>query len=1205
MSHRIHVLLSLLLSSSPAWAQDAPILWGPQEDSSTESSPEGTPPAEPEPGEEAPPEAPDAPEGEAGTAAVAVAALSVPGLVDGRDDEAARTDFLETASRFTTRMSEFEDDARAWVRFREGEERASLDQNYSALIDELDEDDRALRATAARRFEAFLDKYPSADHSAHVMFRLAELYFEDAEEDYLVADGEFQRAMDDLAALENGEFPEEPKKDFRRSARLYERIIEDHPDYQYVDGCYYMLGFVQSQQSSSIYDESAGLQAFKDLVERFPKSQFAAYAHLRIGEYYFDENNLADAVPQYEKVIELEGPEGSLYDKGLYKLAWSEYKQNDYGRALSLLNKLLDWSEGYKLKTGRESAVVPEAIEYIAISFSDVADNRGDHPLEVAKSFYAGIGARDAELKVFKRLADVLTQQARYEYAIDIYDYLQKRWPNDPENPDFLWKTASLHISKVPADQEASRSAITALSQRYGEGSEWWRANRNNPEAQAVARGYIEQSLAGVAVSFHDAANLSGSAADFSKAAGFYREYLTKFPFAEDYYEMQWYLAETLLRSNDLEGAEAEYAQLEKGRTEHYYGEASRWWLRFIALNRVTQQFGKVQTLPSDAKVEKTVALGGGGERAVYVVGPVHQSLLDASDLLMGTDFGAVETRILDAMAETTDRDTVDALKRDLGYVKPIGEVAKQSGAGIAYQSGQVLYSHGRFDEARPRLEAVINNTPCTEEAAFSARLIVDSFTEEQDWSNVRQYAALYAGKPLGLNCDGGGISLSGLKDLEQRARIKEIEILVAAEKREEAAEGYLAFINDYPGADAEVLKVALYSAANNFEIVGRLDDAIRLFKQYVAAYPEDERSRPLYFRLADTYARALELDQAVRYYEALYDVTNGAGKTYGDAPAALFNAGFLRVGMGDYQGAAQTFERYEAENGSEPDAEQVLFMAAEQWGRVGPEQELRFFRRYLKKYPTQNPDHIIEAYARTAEIVEARGRTRETDRAYADLSAAYDEFAPTGRVGPAGRKYAAKAKLRDVMGQLDDFTAVPAWFKTNETKAAALLMTKKDELPLIEKEAGELVAKYKDFESSSAALYALGKAYLSYADMLYDAPVPKDFAADPDLEMIYFEELDKLRIPLEDKGRKRLEAVLQTAESEKAWSDWQTRTLAELAKRFPAEFAPEKAEFRGTIRDTHVPSASATVPEAPEPAPEPEAEPATETQPTAPQENP
>ena len=69
-----------------------------------------------------------------------MAALATPGLVDGREDADTRTAFLGAADRFTERMAEFEDDARSWVRFREGEERAALDQNYTALIDELDED---------------------------------------------------------------------------------------------------------------------------------------------------------------------------------------------------------------------------------------------------------------------------------------------------------------------------------------------------------------------------------------------------------------------------------------------------------------------------------------------------------------------------------------------------------------------------------------------------------------------------------------------------------------------------------------------------------------------------------------------------------------------------------------------------------------------------------------------------------------------------------------------------------------------------------------------------------------------------------------------------------------------------------------------------------------------------------------------------------
>ena len=37
------------------------------------------------------------------------------------------------------------------------------------------------------------------------------------------------------------------------------------------------------------------------------------------------------------------------------------------------------------------------------------------------------------------------------------------------------------------------------LTEQYAENGEWWVQNRNNPEAQDIARGYVEASLLDVA----------------------------------------------------------------------------------------------------------------------------------------------------------------------------------------------------------------------------------------------------------------------------------------------------------------------------------------------------------------------------------------------------------------------------------------------------------------------------------------------------------------------------------------------------------------------------------------------------------------------------------------------------------------------------------------------------------------------------------
>lgn len=1107
--------------------------------------------------------------------------------------------FQRVLGRFSSRMGEFEADSRAWVSQREADEHAMLDASYDAVIREMEADDKALRLTAMKRFETYLDKYPNSTDSAHVMFRLAELYFEQSEEEFMSRDAEFRRLMDELT--ESGdieEFPEEPRKDYGRSVRLYRRILRDYPDYEYADGTYYMLGYCLSESSSAQYDEEEGLAVFQGLVGRFGESRFAPVAHLRIGEYYFDYNKLDEAIPHYRRVVELEGPEGSLYDEGLYKLAWSQYKKSDYGDALVLLNQLLDWSEDNYARTGRESSMAPEAIDYTAISFSDLADRESVSPLAIAQRFYGDVGARDYEAKVYKKLADVLTQQARYEDSVSVYRYIQDRWPNDAENPTYQWTLATLYMSMVPARVTEAQAAIAQLNTMYNDESTWWEANRANPDAQAVARSFIEQSLAAVATQVHEKAGQTQDPADFARAADLYAQYLAKFPFARDYYEVQWYLAQTRLFSGDMDGAEREYAQLYKAG-DHHFKEAALLFLRQIYLQRVVTGYGGPATLPPDAEVEKVVELANGKTRNIYRLGPQHEPFVNLSDALVAADFGAVVT---DASAELADveaklkrartpeeKKLLETERTSLEYIlENVARVNVDYISGnrhaIAYQSAQVLYEHGRFTEARARFVDIIAKYPATDEAAYSAKLHVDSFTDEEDYENVRKWASIYASKSLGSGPSQEG--LSELATIEQQASLKLLEALVAADKREEAASGYLQFIKDYPKADPELLKNALYNGAQNYDLTGRADQSIPLFERYINEYPEDPLSKPLFFRLAGVYAQSLELETAIRYYEGLYDRTNGRGEVYADAAGALINAGLLKVGIGDYQGAAQTFERYERELPGEPDRESVYWRAAEQWERVSADRAARFYREYLRKYPEENPDHVMEALYRLAMRAEDGGRSRDIEKSWDALEDGYARLSPGGKIGPLGRKYAAAAELRNVQDALDAFMVVPDRVKSNAQKYAELMGARRDELPRLEAQALALIKNYSEFESTSAALFTLGSAYYAYADQLYAAPLPAEFKADPELEMVYYEKLDELRIPLEDKGKGRLAAVLQTAKEQGLWSEWQTRTLGELSKRAPAEYSPEKEQFPVEGESSAVPAG------APLPLPEPEPEP-------------
>ena len=1054
--------------------------------------------------------------------------------------------FKGTVQRFSDRMREFNEEARSIIQRREREERQALNDGYRGPIDALRSEEIALRDTAVARLENFLVRYPRSHHTPHAMFLLGDLYYEEREEAFADASEAFERMFSgdvDLSAM-----PEPPMRDHGNAVRLFEGIVDQFPDYENADGALYMLGFIFQRDETLQADDAKGRDAYLALVDRHPESEFAASAHMALGEHFFDNHQIDRAITHYGKVVDLHAPEGQHYEKGLYKLAWSHYKLSSYDTALDLLAKLLDWSEENFLRTGKRSAMAPEAIEYTAISLSDISDTTGLEPVGIAKSFYSRIGERAYEPDVYERLADVLMQQTRYRDAIAVYDTMIKRWPDEPKNPTYLWTIAKLYRSLDVPDAIASQNAITQLNELFNRDSAWAHANRNNPDALAVADGYIEQSLAQVAIDLHMAADQTGAPEQYSRAADLYSQYLNKFPFAKDYYEIQWYLSDTLFKSGRLREAGAEYIQLLKGK-DHAYRDGAMWNLMLVRRQVLVDAHGTVEALPTNAVEIERRPGANGQERSIYALSDEHKNFIASADMLMETEF-----------ADADYSESLDEARPALSYIP-----------------GQILYYHGYLEEARERLHKVIERYPGKDEAAFAASLIVDSWQEEGDLAKVRMWAGKFSRMSLGASEAAQAKNLN-FTNLEEGAAFKMAAQYIEDGKREEAAEAFLAFMTDFPRSVH--IKKAHYNAANNFEIIGAVERANGLFRDYIdrietGVYEADDQAWPIYERIAHNYASSLELQDAVRYFEMLYQRSAAADKPYENAPAALYNAGFLRIGLGDHRGAALNLEKYAEENRQQLDAEAAMWSAADQWKLVGEAEAKSFYERYLQEWGGSNPDHAIAAYYELATYAEQAGDPR-ADQAWARVLDTYNEFAPSGQLGPLGVHYAAAAAYRPVQASFEAFKQYE--FTDDDNKNATLINEiKKPDLYALEAQCVELIKAFPDFDYSSAALYTLGASYLTFAQMLFEVPEPQGL--DDEMLDIYYEALDELRIPVEDKGKARLQAVLEKAKAEKRWSDWTTKTLDFLAKSFPSEFSREVPEIRGEGDSTLVPMAGPIAP--------------------------
>ena len=1119
--------------------------------------------------------------------------------------------YNEALKRYRTRAQEFSNDARSYVDQVEREEREKITFGYAPKLDGLEAEKNVLRDEAIARFEAFLRKYPDGEYTAHVMFRLAELYFEQA--NVVWQEDAAAYALEEAAATtlkEQLALPPPPTRDYTRAIDLYLSILQKYPDYEYNDGVYYMLGYCYRDELSDRYfADDADLRRreyFGALVTQYPDSPFAVDGNFILGQEHFDNNEIEEAVVYFETVVAT-APKGHLlYDRGMYMLAWSYYKLSNYEGALTQYTGMLDFSEEVLRESGQPSDLRPEGVEYAAISFADLADKSvsfedpdwreysgedmtlahdflvgqlgmsdGMHtPVEVVDAWFAQVGERPYRVDIVKQLAATLVEYGRFEEAIATYEYIQSSWPNDPENPDYQFQVAVLYLNLPIPDPEASGLALTVLNERYSEGTSWWEANSKNPDAQARAKSYLERSLSAVAREYHIRAKQTGKIEDYAAAADGYEEYLDKFPFADDYYEIQWYLADSLYNAERYTEAIDQYLQLLKV-TGHPYRDGSQFNLARAYQKVLEEKYGSPFLKPEDAVVREEVELPSGQKRTVYALSEEHLLFVAAADVLQGAEFKDEDWR----------------------------KVLNENRAAFYYIPAQIYYEHGDYEEARKRLEKVIELYPNTEEGAFAARLIVNTYQADGDLEKVVELTRVYSNMRLGPK---GDENVEVFKNLQEGARFKLAFALAESEEFLAAAAAYEELLRDYP--KSENYAISLYNAANNYEKGGKAEQANDLFERYINEFPRDERSKALYFRIAGNYASVLELDKAVDYYEKLYlYFGKNEAEPYVDAGPALYNAAFLRIGMGDYVGAAQNFEEYQRKFTDAPDAEAAYWQAGEQWKKVGDKYASDFYtKKYLPKYgvtgsvqSAASTDHIIDARYFVVQYYTGKGDTRNANKAWDALMTDYNALAAKGAMGSVARNRAAEGAFRELQSMYDDFIGDP--YPSNEDKLVEFLISYPDGSPgdkvveykAIEKKCIEIIETYQDFEYSTAAIYIWGSTYIAYADYLYDAPVPRAFAADPDLEIIFLDKMAEQAQPIEEKGITRFQQNLEKAKNEKRSSVWIDRTMVALNDINPSEYALEKTELRGSTDPTVIPqSGGVEEPEAEPEAVEPEAAP-------------
>lgn len=1078
--------------------------------------------------------------------------------------------FQESFSRYAGEITDYQVTVDSIVDAEYKRKVSQINGFYDAKINANEAVERGYRIDAIAAFEEFLERYPAEPrYTPDAMFRLAELYFEKANDDFLIADESYQEQREAYEAGELADAPDDPVRDYAKSIETFRKLIENWPDYRLLDGAIYLLAYCEQQMGN----EQLARDLFAKLIVERPDSQFVPEAWIRIGEYHFDFNELDLARAAYEQSMQF--PDSAFYDKALYKLAWTYYRQDNFDQAIAHFKRLVEYSDEQSRRTGGEGSVLrEESIQYIAISLAEEdwdLDGAKDPDFGLVRARRYITGDKPYEREVLAQLGEYLFDNTRYVDAIDIFNFQLKRYPLDRRNPEIHERVI---LALLRADElDKAFAERSKLSQYYGVGSDWFihQQKIGNAEATRYAENLVKDNLIQSATWYHaeaqkqrdrgvvedDAAILAEARDKYSVAAKGYADFLKKYPNDKDFYQWNFYWAECLYYSGQYEPAYQQY------RVVREMDVANNDYQEIAGFNAIKAMEYRVTELVERGELPAKVLPRGAiddARDAAESQEAARENVEDRGDQKQVVQVEKLQPLVYDYVT-AMDRYVVLGLRN---------EQDPALDAKFAFQSAKVYYDYNDYENARRRFDWIVNNYPENEVAYLAGSLILETYRNENDFPGLAA-----AAERLGnvIKGEQAAAIKAEVRTLQLGALFKSAEQAFAEKRYEQAAEEYLKLISENP--DTEHKAKGLNNAAVAYENVRRYESAMRLYERVYKEHPRDPLATYALYRMAVNQERFFDFDAAIQSFELFYDksqsrtaqemASTGLDFDLSEKQSdALLNAAILKENLQKYPDAARGYERFVREQPSDERAADTAWQAALVWEKAGDKRRMiDAIERFIGDYganPAQDA-RVMEGIDKIAIYHESRNDRRSADRQYSRL---IDEYQRRGvSPGSAPAFYAAKAKFMLVEREYDAWEKIA--IRGNLNAQQRVLKTKIEGQKELNRKYEEVWA-YNSLEWTMAASYRKGKLMQDFAQSLYEVPIP--FREGSEQHDLYRTQLEDIAIPLEDEAIKAYETMIAKARQEKIVNDWTKRALEELNSYKPADYPLYHEERRVLRRD-------------------------------------
>jgi TolA-binding protein len=361
-------------------------------------------------------------------------------------------------------------------------------------IQVLDEERKALiaRAEAFRQTidtNEFLTRHPQrAQVLEDFLYRLAELYYQDAGAEFLKAFDRWNQQVEEARAA-GQTVPVAPKPDYSRAMEVYQTILDDYPYGKHMDACLFNLAKIYESQGDSASNEKA-IDYYRRLARSFPDSPYIAKVYLGIGDYYFfQENvqpelldaNMRNSINAYQKVLST--PDTALYNDAYFKIGWAFYRIDQFADAVDAFTNCVDNTLELKDKEdpSEVASFFQNSIRYLALCFTSEQWEKAG--LENAADYIQADENRRNTYgeAVIRQIGEIHADLYEWSLAIAAYDLYLNLYPLNRYAVD-------VNEQKIVAMEQAGLRTVEERNQfltLYGPGSKWRAAN---PDSALAAR---------------------------------------------------------------------------------------------------------------------------------------------------------------------------------------------------------------------------------------------------------------------------------------------------------------------------------------------------------------------------------------------------------------------------------------------------------------------------------------------------------------------------------------------------------------------------------------------------------------------------------------------------------------------------------------------------------------------------------------------